>query len=289
MSNTLISPEHARALIQSGDALAVDCRFEIAAAAAAGHDPGRGERDYVSAHLPGAVYADLDRDLSDLSVRGRGRHPLPSEQAFALTLSRWGVAPDKFVIAYDDGNGAFAARLWWLLRLTGHQRVAVLDGGWAAWNAMGLPTESEVPVRPQTRHDVRFDTTSIGTSEAVARMLAARSGTLLDARAANRFRGENETIDPVAGHVPGARNRPFGENLDASGRFKPPHELRAAFLGLIAATAPAHVVHMCGSGVTACHNLLAMEHAGLPGSRVYAGSWSEWISDPSRPVAIGPV
>ena len=283
MSEVLISPERASELLAGGGALAIDCRTDVAAPGAA--NSGRGARDHALAHLPGAVYASLDTDLSDLSVRGAGRHPLPSSDHFGHTLSRWGVAPETFVIAYDDGSGAFAARLWWMLRMAGHERVAVLDGGWNAWKALGLPVEAGQPERAATNYVVRFDPSLVVSAEAVADMLAAGSGTLLDARAANRFRGENETIDPVAGHVPGARNRPYMDNLDATGRFRAPAELRAAFLDAIGDTEPGHVVHMCGSGVTACHNLLAMEIAGLTGSKLYAGSWSEWIADPARPVA----
>ena len=285
MSEILIPPERAHQLLAGSDALAIDCRTDVAAPGAA--NSGRGARDHALAHLPGAVYASLDTDLSDLSAAGAGRHPLPSADAFGRTLSRFGVAPGTHVIAYDDGSGAFAARLWWMLRMAGHRNVAVLDGGWAAWKEMGLPVESGQPERTATRYEVRFDPSFVVSAGEVAGMLAAGSGVLLDARAANRFRGENETIDPVAGHVPGARNRPYMDNLDASGRFRTPDELRAAFREVLGETDPARVVHMCGSGVTACHNLVAMEHAGLRGSRLYAGSWSGWISDPSRPVATG--
>lgn len=279
----VIAPEAAAAAIAAG-ARAVDCRFDVVGP---GGDTGRGERDWRAAHLPGAVYAHLDRDLADLSVVGRGRHPLPSDHAFAATLARWGIAPTTPVIAYDDGSGAMAARLWWLLRLAGHAEVAVLDGGIAAWRAAGLPEESAPPQSPSSAYPVRFDAAAIADSAEVATLAADPSRLLLDARAAPRYRGEVEPIDPVAGHVPGARNRPFSDNLGADGRFKAPSALRAEFDALLAGRAPRDVVLMCGSGVTACHNLLAMAHAGLDGARVYAGSWSEWIVDPSRPVARG--
>lgn len=279
---TLVSVSRAAALIGAGHARAIDCRFDPVGPAC---DPSRGERDYAVAHIPGAVYAHLDRDLADLSVRGRGRHPLPDASAFSATLSRWGLLPADQVIACDDGNGAYAARLWWMLRLVGHERVAVLDGGFAAWRAAGAPIEAGFRAYPATRYDARYDADAIATSDEVARGLAEDSIALIDARAAPRFRGENETIDPVAGHVPGARNRPFTDNLDATGRFKSRDTLRAELEAVIGTHSPENVVLMCGSGVTACHDLLAMEHAGLSGARVHAGSWSEWISDPARPVA----
>lgn len=281
---TLVTVARGAALIAAGDARAIDCRFDPVGPAC---DPSRGERDYAVAHVPGAVYAHLDRDLADLSLRGRGRHPLPNASAFSATLSRWGLSPTDQVIAYDDGNGAYAARLWWMLRLVGHERVAVLDGGFAAWRAAGAPLDHGVAAYPATRYVARYNDAAIATSDEVARGLADGSITLIDARAAPRFRGENETIDPVAGHVPGARNRPFADNLDASGRFKSRDTLRAEIAPLIDAQGAVDVVLMCGSGVTACHNLLAMAHAGIAGARVYAGSWSEWIADPSRPIATG--
>jgi thiosulfate/3-mercaptopyruvate sulfurtransferase len=279
----VIDARAAAAAIAAG-ARAVDCRFDVVAP---GADTSRGERDWRASHLPGAVYAHLDRDLADLSVAGRGRHPLPSEAAFAASLARWGIAPDTPVVAYDDGSGAMAARLWWLLRLAGHADVAVLDGGIAAWRAAGLPEESGAPTIAPAAHPVRFDASAIAGSDEVLALAGDASRVLLDARAAPRFRGEVEPIDPVAGHVPGALNRPFQDNLGADGRFKPAAELRAAFEALLAGRSARGVVLMCGSGVTACHNLLAMAHAGLDGARIYAGSWSEWIVDPARPVARG--
>ncbi len=278
----VIAP-HAAAQALATGARAVDCRFDVAADA----DPARGERDWRASHLPGAVYAHLDRDLADLSVPGRGRHPLPSQAAFAATLSRWGLRPDDAVIAYDDGSGAMASRLWWLLRLAGHANAAVLDGGIAAWRAAGLPEDAQAPAPAPTQCAVHFDQAAIAHSVEIERMREDPSKLLLDARAAPRFRGEVEPIDPVAGHVPGARNRPFSENLDPNGRFKAADSLREEFGALLAGRHPQDAVLMCGSGVTACHNLLAMAHAGLPGARIYAGSWSEWIVDPVRPVARG--
>ena len=272
----------ALAALPGRDVLIVDCRYDLA-------DPGKGRRDFLDGHIPGAVYASLDDDLSDLARQseGLGRHPLPLEQAFAARFSRWGWRSGMPVICYDAGTGALAAaRLWWLLRLAGVREVAVLDGGYAAWRAAALPVESgEAAARPTSAVSLRYDASQLLLDHAAVRDGAA--GQLLDARAAPRYRGDVEPLDRVGGHVPGALNRPFTDNLGADGRFKPAAQLRDEFTALLGTTAPAQVVHMCGSGVTACHNLLAMEQAGLPGSRLYAPSWSGWISDPSRPVARG--
>ncbi len=270
------------AALSPHDVLIVDCRFDLA-------DPGKGGRDYLDGHIPGAVHASLDRDLSDLSrqAEGLGRHPLPLESAFNTLLSRWGWRHGIQVVSYDAAGGALAAaRLWWLLRLAGVPQVAVLDGGYAAWLAAGLPVESGQPIaRPATRVSLRYDASQLVLDHAA--LLQGSAGQLLDARAAPRYRGDVEPLDRVGGHVPGALNRPFADNLGSDGCFKPAAQLREEFSAVLGATAPAQVVHMCGSGVTACHNLLAMEHAGMPGSRLYAPSWSGWVSDPARPVAKG--
>ncbi len=268
---TLISATELATLAAAGEALIVDCRFDLA-------DPERGAREYAQAHIPGAVYADLNRDLSDLSKTGLGRHPLPDAERFAAVLRRLGWTPQTPVVAYDDANGTLAAaRLWWMLKLVGQRDVAVLDGGLAAWRAAGLPLRAGLESRPPTEVAVHFDERRVVDTAELRELLQNPHFLLLDARAAARFRGESEPIDPVAGHVPGARNRPFSENLAADGRFKPAATLRAEFAALLAGRDPAEVVHMCGSGVTACHNLLAMEHAGLTGSRIYAPSWSGWL------------
>lgn len=280
MKTTLISAAELAAL-PPDEMLLVDCRKDLA-------DPAKGRRDYEAGHIPAAVYAELDTDLSDLSLQsqGLGRHPLPSAAAFSAVLGRWGWRPGLQVVAYDADNGALAAaRLWWLLRFAGERAVAVLDGGFAAWQAAGLPVETAVPQRAATTAALRFDPTQVVLDHAA--LHAAPAPLLLDARAAPRYRGDIEPLDPVAGHVPGALNRPFADNLAADGRFKPAAELRRDFLAVLGTRAPAGVVHMCGSGVTACHNLLAMEHAGLGGSRLYAPSWSGWVSDRARPVATG--
>jgi thiosulfate/3-mercaptopyruvate sulfurtransferase len=278
MKSTLISVEELAALAPE-DVLVVDCRHDLA-------DLEKGEREYGIGHIPGAVFAHLDRDLSDLSrePQGMGRHPLPFEAAFSGVLARWGWRPGLQVVSYDTNNGSLAAgRLWWLLRLCGVREAAVLDGGFVAWQAAGLPVSQEVPQRRSAQVDLHYDSSQVTFDHATVG--AMTEGLLLDARAAPRYRGEVEPIDRIAGHVPGAVNRPFTDNLQADGRFKSPAELRQEFRTLIGDRAPEQVVHMCGSGVTATHNLLAMEHAGLPGSRLYAPSWSGWISDPSRPVA----
>ncbi|MBW3550550.1 MAG: sulfurtransferase [Proteobacteria bacterium] len=268
----------------AGDAdtpIVIDARFSLA-------DPAAGEAAYAQAHLPGARYAHLDRDLADHSKRGAGRHPWPDAGDFTAVLGRWGVTPGRQVVAYDGGDGALAAaRVWFLLRALGHEQVAVLDGGWTNWTASGLAVQSRVPAPPATSYGARFDQHRLLDGAQVQAHLQ-RGGLLLDARAAERFRGELEPLDRVAGHVPGAVNRPYADNLDG-GRFKPAERLAAEFTQVLDGHAPDDVVVMCGSGVTACHHLLAMAHAGLHGAKLYTGSWSGWISDRSRPVATGSV
>lgn len=259
----------------------VDARFSLA-------DAQSGAAQYAAGHLPGAVYADLNRDLSDLEKKGHGRHPLPDSAAFAATLGGWGIGPQTQVVVYDAADGSMAAaRLWWLLRLIGHRNVAVLDGGVAAWQAAGLALDQDVPlVVPLPPYPGQFDSTQIVSADEVAARLAQAPGWLFDARAGERYRGEVEPLDRVAGHVPGAVNRPFGMNV-VDGRFRPAAELRAELEPLLAGRAPGETVAMCGSGVTACHLVLAFEIAGLNGMRVFTDSWSGWSSDVSRPVATG--
>jgi thiosulfate/3-mercaptopyruvate sulfurtransferase len=287
ISRTLIDAATA-AHLPAHDVLFVDARFDLNQPG--GRDPGKGDQDYALSHVPGAVRADLDRDLADMASpsSGRGRHPLPSAASFSAWLSRVGWRPDLQVVVYDAAGGSLAAaRFWWLARLAGIDNVAVLDGGWPAWLAAGLPTDNVVPLREPTAVHAVFDESGTVNAEALAEGIASGRLLLLDARAAPRYRGEVEPLDPVAGHVPGARNRPFSENLDGDGRFRSPEDLARAFRAAIAPHPAEDVVHMCGSGVTACHNLLAMEYAGLCGSRLYAPSWSGWVSDPSRAVATG--
>lgn len=276
--NTLVQAEALAAALDAPGLVVVDCRFSLA-------DPAAGERDYRQAHIPGARYAHLDRDLSGAPGPGRGRHPWPDAAGFTGRLGAWGIRPDSRVVAYDAGDGAFAARLWCLLRMLGHEAVAVLDGGFARWTALGLPVDDARPGPVPAAYVAAFDASRLLDAEATARHLA-RGGLLVDARAPERFRGEVEPIDPVAGHVPGAVNRPYAANLD-SGRFKPPARLREEFEALPGWRGAGALVAMCGSGVTACHHLLALEHAGLHGAALFTGSWSGWISDPARPVATG--
>jgi thiosulfate/3-mercaptopyruvate sulfurtransferase len=262
----------------------VDCSFELG-------KPESGANAYVAAHIPGAVYAHLEAELSDMSECARhGRHPLPTAAGLGAALARLGIERDSQVVAYDQDSGAYAARLWWLLRAAGYPDVRVLDGGLRAWRAAGMPldTGAAIPRSVDSAPPVAPDRAAWLDVETLQQHLAQDTIALVDARGGPRFRGEVEPIDPVAGHVPGARNRPFLDNLDASGRFKPAEQLRDEFAHLLAGRTPDSVVHMCGSGVTACHNLLAMEIAGLPGSRLYADSWSGWIRDPARSVAVGP-
>jgi len=277
----LIETHELDALLGHSDLLLVDCRFELT-------QPAAGRAAFDDVHIAGAVYADLNEDLSDLSITGRGRHPLPDVARFAATLSRLGYRPDQTVVAYDQDNGAYAARLWWMLRWIGHADVAVLNGGFAAAVAAGLPMASgeAMPVM-SPELELRGDTTMLVDFDELEQARRSSSRVLLDARSAERWRGDVEPIDPVAGHIPGSVNRPFTMNLDASKRFRSADELRAAYLELLGDRTPETAIHQCGSGVTACHNLLAMEHAGLAGSRLFAPSWSGWISDRSRPVARG--
>jgi len=257
----------------------IDARFSLA-------DPRAGRALHAAGHLPGAVHADLNEDLSDLSRIGHGRHPLPESEAFSATLGRWGIGPQTQVVVYDAADGSMAAaRLWWLLRLLGHRGAAVLDGGFAAWQAQGLPvTDRAAAPSALAPYPGRFDMQQVAGSEEIANRLKHAPGWLVDARAVQRFGGEVEPLDPVAGHVPGAVNRPFALNVQ-NGRMRPADELRAELQAVIGAHQPTQVVLMCGSGVTACHLALAMEHAGLAGARIYADSWSGWVADRTRPVA----
>jgi thiosulfate/3-mercaptopyruvate sulfurtransferase len=267
-----------------GDAswIVTDCRFKL-------DDVAWGEREYTASHIPGAVYVDLDRDLSAAKTGTNGRHPLPDAATLSSTFARLGITAGVQVVAYDQDTGMYASRLWWMLRYLGHDAVAVLDGGFAKWIVEGRDTRSGVESHSAAvfsgapRRDMIVDATTVAT------LIGSGSAStrLLDARAPQRFRGENEPLDKVAGHIPGASNYFFQQNLDADGTFRTPEQLRAQIGGVLGGTAPPDVVCYCGSGVTACHNLLAMEHAGLKGAKLYAGSWSEWCSDDQRPVERG--
>jgi thiosulfate/3-mercaptopyruvate sulfurtransferase len=255
----------------------VDCRFDL-------KDTSAGERAYKEAHIPGAVYADVDRDLSGEKTGTNGRHPLPPVETFVATLGRLGIDAGTQVVVYDHDSGGFASRLWWMLRWLGHDGVALLNGGFAKWTAERRPTTSGVEVRTRRVFVPHVQSRMVVTAAEVAGVAGSKDWRLLDARAPERFRGEVEPIDKVAGHIPGAINVPYLENLNANGTFKSAADLAARFHEASASTPSDHVVIYCGSGVTACQNVLAMEHAGLHGSKLYVGSWSEWSSDPSRPM-----
>ncbi len=263
-------------LAQNPDWRVFDCRHDLA-------NPDWGRAEYEKSHIPGARYAHLDRDLSAPKTGKNGRHPLPEMQDFVRFLEKSGILPTDPVVCYDAGPGPMAARLWWMLRWAGHPQAAVLDGGFAKWVAEGRPVSAEAPLITGTKYKGKPERSRSAALATVERQLKKLA--LLDARAPARYRGEQEQIDPVAGRIPGALNRFNNENVRADGTFKDPEELKKAFLSVIGEKKPSEVVHYCGSGVAACHNALAMEVAGLPGSRVYIGSWSEWSADPARPIS----
>ena len=265
-----------------------DCSFDLA-------NPAAGREQYLEAHIPGAVHADLDKDLSVHAIgtevpptASGGRHPLPSRERFAIWLSQAGLRNDMQAVVYDRNGVNYAGRLWWMLKWLGHDAVAVLDGGWQAWQAAGGPAEAGAPATHfQSNFELRPPLRELRSAAQVQAALGQAGQTVVDARAPARYRGEVEPLDPVAGHIPGALNRPFSANIAASGLFKPPAELRTEFEQLLAGRDPASVVHQCGSGVSALPNLIAMEVAGYAPTALFAGSWSEWCRDPGRPVAKG--
>ena len=277
--STLVSCAQLAAHVDDANWRVFDCRHQLS-------DVDYGARAYAEGHLPGAFFLHLDRDLSSPMTGSNGRHPWPDAQRLAATLGAAGVTPKTQVVVYDDAGGMVAARLWFLLRWLGHERVALLDGGCGEWARQGRPLTRELPTSaPALFAESIAPRDWLVGADAVLANIAREALLLVDARAADRFRGENETIDPVGGHIPGARNRFFRDNLDEHGLFRPAAELRSEWLALLAGFSPEQTVMYCGSGASACVNLLAMEVAGLPGARLYAGSWSEWCSDPARPVA----
>jgi thiosulfate/3-mercaptopyruvate sulfurtransferase len=298
MHTTLISPADLRALLASDTpSMVFDCSFDLS-------QPSLGEQQYLQAHIPGAVYAHLDEALSArhgaagpqgvLTAGGAdepasgGRHPLPNRERFAVWLSSVGFDNTMQAVVYDRNGANYCGRLWWMLKWAGHEAVAVLDGGLQAWQAEGGEVASgEEPSRFQTNFVLGDEHAKLVTTDMIVKNLGQPSLTVIDARAPARFRGEMEPLDPVAGHIPGALNRPFSQNLGTDGRFKSPQQLREEFLALLGDRDPAGVVHQCGSGVSATPNLLAMTLAGLGNAGLYAGSWSEWCSDPARPVERG--
>ena len=278
METTLISTSELQPHLTDENWAIVDCRFDLAR-------PEWGFGEYQKSHIPGAIYAHIDKDLAGPVTPVSGRHPLPDIDAFVRRLEAWGIGDETQVVAYDTSGGSFAVRLWWLLRWLGHPAVAVLDGGFPKWEAEGRPTTVGIETRPPAEFHPSPDWSIIATADEVDRIRQDPDYLLIDARAPERYRGEVEPIDPVAGHIPGAINRFYGLNLGPDGTFLPPEALRRQFQQLIGSIPPDHVVVYCGSGVTSIHHLLALELAGLPGPRLYAGSWSEWIRDPKRPVA----
>lgn len=278
---TLISAAEVAAHLDDPDWVVVDCRFALA-------DTEKGRRDYLAAHIPGAVYAHLDEALSSPIIPGRtGRHPLPAIDDFAATLSAWGIDERTQVVAYDDASAFIAGRLWWMLRWLGHDAVALLDGDWRLWQAEGRPTRSGVEMRTPRTFTPHPRPHLLATTDEIVAQLGAPSLHLFDVRMDDRYRGENEGIDPVAGHIPGAVSASYRHNLDADGRFLTASELRERYEALLGDTPVQDAIFYCGSGVSAVHDLIALEIAGLGMGRLYVGSWSEWIADRSRPVATG--
>ena len=281
MYTTLISTDDVSTHFDGTWAI-IDCRFDL-------QHPNWGRDQYLLSHIPGAVYAHLSDDMSAPLTGLNGRHPWPSIQAMTATFSRLGIANDTQAVVYDQDSGMYASRLWWMLRYMGHQAVAVLDGGWARWSREGRSTRSGNETRPATSFAARVRPELIVGIDRVAAAVSDPGTLLVDARAPERFEGVSESLDRVAGHIPGAINRFFKRNVGAEGTFLPPDQLRNELTQTLGAHAPDRTIMYCGSGVTACHNLLALEHAGLPGARLYPGSWSEWCADPERPVATGKV
>jgi thiosulfate/3-mercaptopyruvate sulfurtransferase len=279
MSAPLVSASDLSAHLGDPNWAIFDCRFDLA-------NPSAGMASYLKGHIDGAHFADLDRHLAGAKTGHNGRHPLPERDQLASFFREHGVGLDTFVVAYDAREGMYAARLWWLMRWLGHQNVAVLDGGLAGWQEAGLPIDDRI-VTVSAPGDFKAQAPLNGfvSIDKVAD-LKAHGLVLIDARAAARYRGEMEPLDRTPGHIPGALNRPYTDNLDATGHFLAPAALRSAFLDIIGETDPSKVVNSCGSGVTACHNLLAMEVAGLHNALLYPGSYSEWSSDPSRPISV---
>lgn len=278
MFKTLIEPSQLAALIETDDVVLFDCGFELG-------NPDAGYAAFVEGHLPTARYLHLDHDLAAPPRGDNGRHPLPDPETFVALMRAHGLDRHQQVVAYDASGGAYAARLWWLLRWLGHGEVAVLNGGRKAWIDAGRPMHrgAAAEVAPGDFAGAPRAGWTV-TADTVESNIAAPAFTVVDARSASRFAGEPNPMDPVAGHIPGARNRFYGDNLDADGRFKPTEQLAAELTAVVGDMPATDLVMQCGSGVTACHNLLAFEVAGRSGARLYPGSWSEWISDPARPV-----
>ena len=278
--STLVATEDLAAHLDDPKWVVLDCRFTLT-------DPEAGRQAYLKDHIPGAHYVHLDLDMAAPVTDTSGRHPLPDMHLLAARLSAWGVGVNKQVVVYDDSYGAMAVRLWWMLRWLGHPGAALLDGGYPKWRKEQRPLTAEPSSPGKAQFVCLAEPSQIAHVDEVLRASQTGDTLIIDARPDRRFSGEYEPLDPVAGHIPGSVNWPFDENLDIDGTFLPPEALRENYQTLLHGRAPWQVIHSCGSGVTACHNLLAMEVAGLSGSRLYPGSWSEWIRDPARPVATG--
>ncbi|MDT9635544.1 sulfurtransferase [Pseudomonas marginalis] len=278
----LISPQQLAERQTSAGMVILDCRFAL-------EDPDYGRCSYAEGHIDGAQYADLERHLSGPVIKGvTGRHPLPAAGTFAEQLRAWGIHADTDIVLYDDGPGAYAARAWWLLAWLGKRDgVFILDGGLKAWHAAGFPLSLDAPVIERGTFDGTPDNHLLLDAEHLQKRLGQPGLTLIDARAQARFRGEVEPIDPIAGHIPGAQCAAFNENLGSDGRFLPAEQLKQRFAAQLQGRSPEELVAYCGSGVTACHNLFALSLAGYPLGKLYAGSWSEWITDPTRAIATG--
>lgn len=280
-ATTLISVEELTEILDDKNLAILDCRFSLA-------KPDQGRKDYLKQHIPGAIYAHLDEDLSADRIKGKtGRHPLPTPEAFARVVSRWGIDEQVQVVVYDDSGGAFAARAWWMLRWVGHERAALLDGGWQAWLAAGKPTKSDDQTRTPRIFVAKQRPGLVVEADSIQDQLAAPAFFLVDSRSPERFRGEQETLDPVAGRIPGAVNSPHTQVIGPDGFFRSKDELNTHFKRLLGGKPASDAVFYCGSGVSATQNLLALAHAGLGQARLYPGSWSEWITDPNRPIEKG--
>jgi len=281
-TNTLVGTEELAAHLDDPNWIVFDCRFTLT-------HPEAGRDSYAKAHIPGARYAHLEEDLSGPQGSNTGRHPLPDPQQLAKRLYHWGVGVNRQVVVYDDSFGSMAVRMWWLLRWLGHPAVAMLDGGLPKWTREKRPLSTDAPAILKGNCVCLPENSQVVSADEVLSASRDPAMLIIDARPDRRFSGEFEPLDPIAGHIPGSINWSFEENLDIDGTYLPPEALRENYQALLKGRAPWQAIHTCGSGVTACHNLLAMEIAGLPGSRLYAGSWSEWITDPSRPIALGEI
>lgn len=280
---TIVSTKTVATHLHNPNWVIVDCRFDLT-------QPERGRADYLAAHIPGAVYADLNRDLSAPMQPGlTGRHPLPNVEEFAARLGQWGIDEGVQVVVYDESGGLYSGRLWWMLRWVGHTSVALLDGDWRAWQREGRPTAAGEERRSPRTFVPTVEKDALADAAEIAAALESSHLRLFDARSPDRYRGENETLDPRAGHIPGALSAHFGANLTDEGYFRPAAELRDRFETLLDGAEPEECVFYCGSGVSAAHDLVALEIAGLGGARLYPGSWSDWITDPSRPIVTGPL